>query len=38
MMGERLVMQEALFYGFSPERHVPDGQCPYWATLCAVQR
>jgi hypothetical protein len=23
-MGERLVMQEALFYGFSVERHVPD--------------
>ncbi len=25
MMGERRVMQEALFYGFSLERHVPDG-------------
>ena len=24
MMGERRVMQEALFYGFSHERHVPD--------------
>jgi transposase len=24
MMGERVVMQEALFYGFSLERHVPD--------------
>ena len=24
MMGERTVMQEALFYGFSLERHVPD--------------
>ena len=24
-MGERRVMQEALFYGFSLERHVPDG-------------
>src|SRR6202158_2150973 len=24
MMGERRVMQEALFYGFSRERHVPD--------------
>jgi|ERR1700733_10208544 transposase len=24
MMGERGVMQEALFYGFSLERHVPD--------------
>jgi hypothetical protein len=23
-MGERRVMQEALFYGFSLERHVPD--------------
>ena len=23
MMGERSVMQEALFYGFSLERHVP---------------
>ncbi len=23
MMGERTVMQEALFYGFSLERHVP---------------
>jgi len=25
MMGQRRVMQEALFYGFSLERHVPDG-------------
>jgi hypothetical protein len=25
MMGERRVMQEALFYGFSLERRVPDG-------------
>ena len=25
MMGERRVMQEALFYDFSLERHVPDG-------------
>jgi hypothetical protein len=24
MMGKRRVMQEALFYGFSVERHVPD--------------
>ncbi len=24
MMGERTVMQEALFYSFSLERHVPD--------------
>src|SRR5271167_2071545 len=24
MMGERRVMQEVLFYGFSLERHVPD--------------
>ena len=24
MMGERRVMQEALFYGFNVERHVPD--------------
>jgi hypothetical protein len=24
MMGERRVMQEALFYGFGLERHVPD--------------
>jgi hypothetical protein len=24
MMGERRGMQEALFYGFSRERHVPD--------------
>jgi hypothetical protein len=24
MMGERRVMQAALFYGFSLERHVPD--------------
>jgi hypothetical protein len=23
MMGERIVMQEALFYSFSPERHMP---------------
>jgi hypothetical protein len=27
MMGERRVMQEALFYGFSLERHVPDNHC-----------
>jgi hypothetical protein len=27
MMGERRVMQEALFYGFSLERHVPDRHC-----------
>ena len=27
MMGERRVMQEALFYGFSLERHVPDRRC-----------
>ena len=26
MMGERRVMQEALFYGFSLERHVPDNR------------
>jgi hypothetical protein len=25
MMGERRMMQEALFYGFSLERHVPNG-------------
>jgi hypothetical protein len=25
MMGERRVVQEALFYGLSLERHVPDG-------------
>ena len=25
MMGERRVMQEALFYGFSLERHVLEG-------------
>jgi hypothetical protein len=24
MMGEQRVMQEALFYGFGLERHVPD--------------
>jgi len=24
MMGERMVEQEALFYGFSLEQHVPD--------------
>jgi hypothetical protein len=24
MMGERRVMQEALFYGFSLDRHIPD--------------
>ena len=28
MMGERRVMQEALFYGFSLERHVPDDYLP----------
>ena len=27
MMGERRVMQEALFYGFSLERHVPTIIC-----------
>ena len=27
MMGERRVMQEALFYGFNLERHVPGGHC-----------
>jgi hypothetical protein len=26
MMGERRVMQEALFYGFRLERHVPDNR------------
>ena len=26
MMGERRVMQEALFYGFKIERHVPDNR------------
>ena len=25
MMGERTIMQEALFYGFSLEQHVPTG-------------
>jgi hypothetical protein len=28
MMGERRVMQEALFYGFSLERHVPNDPIP----------
>jgi hypothetical protein len=28
MMGERRVMQEALLYGFSLERHVPDNHLP----------
>jgi hypothetical protein len=27
MMGERIVMQEALFYSFSLERHIPSGHC-----------
>jgi hypothetical protein len=33
MMGERRVMQEALFYGFSLERHVPDDHL-----LCKIDR
>jgi hypothetical protein len=28
MMGERTVMQESLFYGFSLERHVPSDHMP----------
>jgi hypothetical protein len=30
MMGKRRVMQEALFYGFSLERHVPDDHLNRW--------
>jgi hypothetical protein len=30
MMGKRRVMQEALFYGFSLERHVPDDHLSRW--------
>jgi hypothetical protein len=33
MMGERRVMQEALFYGFSLERHIPDNHL-----LCKIDR
>jgi Transposase domain (DUF772) len=33
MMGERRVMQEALFYGFGLERHVPDNHL-----LCKIDR
>jgi hypothetical protein len=29
-MGERRVMQEALSYGFSLERHVPEDQMLRW--------
>ena len=34
MMGERRVMQEALFYGFSLERHVPNDPIPgVWLSI-----
>jgi transposase len=33
VMGERRVMQEALFYGFRLERHVPDNYL-----LCRIDR
>jgi hypothetical protein len=32
MMGERRVMQKALFHGFSLERHVPDDHLPRKST------
>jgi hypothetical protein len=35
MMGERRVMQEALFYGFSLERHVPDNHLPRRGNCCS---
>ena len=31
MMGERTVAQEALFYGFSIERHVPANHDSPWS-------
>jgi hypothetical protein len=36
MMGERRVMQEALFYGFSLERHVPDNHLKRTYRIAAV--
>src|ERR1700691_5643758 len=42
MMGERRVMQEAVFYGFSLERHVPDNhlllKIPRFVDLSEVRR
>ena len=38
MMGERRVMQEALFYGFSLERHVPDNHCFAGSTVSLTCR
>jgi hypothetical protein len=38
MMGERRVMQEALFYGFSLERHVPTITCFAGSTASSIFR
>ena len=38
MMGERRVMQEALFYGFSLERHVPTITCCARSTVLSISR
>src|SRR5271169_1499003 len=38
MMGERRVMQEALFYGFSLERHVPDNHSFARSTVSSTCR
>ena len=38
MMGERGVMQEALFYGFSLERHVPAITCFARSTVSSTCR
>jgi hypothetical protein len=38
MIGERRVMQEALFYGFSLERHVPTLTCFARSTASLIFR
>ena len=38
MMGERRVMQEALFYGFSFERHIPDNHLLRKITVLSISR
>jgi hypothetical protein len=38
MMGERRVMQEALFYGFSLERHVPNDHLLRKTTASSICR
>ena len=38
MMGKRRVMQEALFYGFSFERHIPTITCFARSTVLSISR